>query len=401
MSAPAKHILMIVENLPVPFDRRVWQEARALTEVGYRVFIISPVGRGYEKRLEILCGITIYRYPLPYEARTKPGFLLEYLTALLCQCWLTLKVFLRHGFDAIHACNPPDLVFLVALPYKLLFGRKFVFDQHDLCPEMFLAKFGQKKIVYWLLRVTEWLTFKIADRSIATNESFREIAMRRGGMAGDRVFVVRSGPDLNRLRVVAPDPQRRGSFAHMVGYLGVIGDHEGLNYLLQAVHHIVSERGRDDIKFLIIGSGPELPALQAMSTRLGIDHFVEFAGWLPDEQLICDISSCDLCVAPDEVNPMNDLSTMNKILEYMALEQPIVQFDLREGRVSAGEAAVYARPNDAIDLSAKILALIDAPEKRRRMAAIGRERIENTFAWHHQKPNLVACYASIFADGSV
>ncbi|MBM3524470.1 MAG: glycosyltransferase family 4 protein, partial [Alphaproteobacteria bacterium] len=256
MDPKQRRILMIVENLPVPFDRRVWQEARTLTEAGYRVSIISPTGRGYEKRHEVIEGIEVFRHPLGFEANGAAGYLIEYGLALFWESWLTLKIFLTRGFDVIHACNPPDLIFLVAAPYRFLLGKKFVFDHHDVCPELFLAKFKRKSALYWVMRLLERLTFMSATATIATNDSYREIAIKRGRMKAERVFVVRSGPDLSRMKIVSPDPRWRGEFKHLVGYVGVMGAQEGIQYLLHAAHHLVFERGRRDIKFLLIGDGP-------------------------------------------------------------------------------------------------------------------------------------------------
>ena len=394
-----RRVLIIVEDMAVPFDRRVWQEAKALDEAGYWVTIICCTAKEYPRRHEVLDGIEIFRHTLPLEARSRFAFLIEFAAALFWETILTFRVFVSHGFDVIHACNPPDLIFLTALPYKVLLRKKFVFDHHDISPELYVAKFARKDFFYYLLVALEWLTFKTADASIATNESYREIALRRGGMNPDHVFIVRSGPDLNRLRIVPADPALKGRFKYLVGYVGVMGQQEGLSYLLRAIHHIVYNEHREDVRFVLIGSGPELPLLKKEVTQLGIDHYVVFTGRVSDAELNRLLCSCDVCVNPDEANHMNDLSTMNKIMEYMALAKPIVQFDLKEGRVSAQDASLYAERNDPVDFARKIVELLDNPALRARMSERGRQRVESVLAWHHQKANLLACYEQLFSDG--
>jgi glycosyltransferase involved in cell wall biosynthesis len=390
-----KRILIIVENLPVPFDRRVWQEARALTEAGHRVTVICPKAPDYSASHEVIDGIEIFRHPLPTEARGALGYFLEYGAALFWQSWLALRVFLTRGFDAIHACNPPDLIFLVALPYKLL-GKRFVFDHHDLNPELYIAKFNRRDALYRLLCRFERATFRLADMSIATNDSYREIAIARGGMAPEDVVVVRSGPDLARMRPVPPDPAVRGDFRHLVGYVGVMGKQEGISLLLESVRHIVHDLGRKDIGFLLVGSGPELDSLRQEAAALKVAEWVTFTGRVPDADMLRYLCSCDVCVNPDEVNALNDLSTMNKILEYMALAKPVVQFDVKEGRFSAQSASLYAAKNDPRDFAGKILELLDDPERRQEMGAFARRRIEQSLSWDHEKPKLIAGYHRLF-----
>jgi len=391
-----RHVLIIVENLPVPFDTRVWQEARALSTNGYHVSVICPVGKGYEKRRETLDGIDIYRHPAPVEARGAAGYLLEYSTALFWQLALAIRLFARHPFDVLHACNPPDTIFIVAALFKFLFATRFVFDHHDLCPELYEAKFGKRNLVYRLLVALERLTFLLADLTIATNESYRQIALERGRMAPERAAVVRSGPDMTRLRIVPSDPTLKRGKRFLVSYIGVMGNQEGINYLIEAAHHLIHRLGRHDIHFGLVGGGPELERLKRQVRSLELDPYFTFTGRVPDDALLAMTNSADLCVNPDESNTMNDKSTMNKIMEYMALGKPIVQFDLTEGRVSASEASVYARPNDPVDLAAKIVELLDDPDRRQRMGAFGRWRIETSLAWHHQAPKLLAAYDQLW-----
>ena len=390
-----KRILILVENLPSPFDRRVWQEANALRDAGYGVSIICPTGKGYEKKFEEIDGIAIHRYDLPFEADGALGYLLEYSTALFRTFVLSWKVLATRGFDAIHACNPPDLFFLIGGFFKLL-GKKFVFDHHDINPELYEAKFGRRDMFWKLMVALERWTFRTADASIATNESYRRIAIERGGMDPGRVFVVRSGPSLERLRVLPPEPSLRKGRKHLVGYVGVMGKQEGIDLLLQAVRAIVVDHGRHDIHFGLVGGGTSLNELKALASGLGVADYVTFTGRVPDAELLAMLNTADVCVNPDIANEMNDKSTMNKIMEYMALGKPIVQFDLTEGRFSAQKASAYARRNDPADMAAKIIELIDDPARREEMGAYGRRRVENELEWRFEVPKLLAAYESLW-----
>lgn len=386
-----RRVLIIVENLPLPFDRRVWQEALALRDDGYEVSIICPKGRGHLSPYEFLEGIHIHRHPLPVEADSAIGYGLEYGLSLFWEFMLSIRIALGRGFDVIHACNPPDTIFIIARFFKL-FGKRFIFDHHDINPELYEAKFQRRDFWYRVLcRLEQW-TFATADVSIATNESYRRIAVERGRMHPSRVFVVRSGPDLRRVRRVPPRPALKRGRKYLVGYVGVIGKQEGLDLLLEAIVCLRRDLGRDDVHFVIIGSGTEVPALQAMSRRLGLEDCVEFKGRVSDHDLWETLGTADVCVNPDRANEMNDKSTMNKILEYMALGKPIVQFDLTEGRYSAGDASLYARPDDVADFAGKLARLLDDPGLRARMGEIGRNRVQDELAWHHQVPKLLAAY---------
>ncbi|MCK5215195.1 MAG: glycosyltransferase family 4 protein [Candidatus Omnitrophica bacterium] len=390
-----KKVLIVVENLPSPFDRRVWQEATALRDEGAVVSIICPMGKGYMKGYEMIEDITIYRHPLPFEADGPLGYLLEYGMAFLWETVLAWKVLFTRGFDVIHACNPPDLIFLVALPFKLL-GKKFLFDHHDINPELYEAKFNRRGFFYKLTLLFERLTFKTAKVCIATNNSYKEIAIRRGGKKGEDIFVVRSGPSLKRLKIIPPLAELKMGREFLVGYVGVIGRQEGLTYLIDACQHIVEENKRTDIHFICVGAGTELENIKKYCEERGVDEYFTFTGRVSDRKLLEALNTSDLCVNPDEFNPMNDKSTMNKIMEYMALAKPIVQFDLAEGRFSAQEASLYAKPNDAIDMAAKILELIDDPALRESMGAFGLNRVKNELEWEYEKENLYAAYRKIF-----
>ncbi|MBX5460406.1 MAG: glycosyltransferase family 4 protein [Steroidobacteraceae bacterium] len=390
-----RRVLIIVENLPCPFDRRVWQEARTLAGAGYTVSIICPKGKGYEKSYEEIDGIAIYRHALPVEADRWYGYAIEYLWAFCAQMVLSARVFFTRGFDVIHACNPPDTIFLVALFYKL-FRRKFVFDHHDINPELYEAKFGRRDFFYRLTLALERWTFRTADVSIATNESYRRIALERGRMPPERVFVVRSGPSLERLKILPPQPALKRGRKWLVGYVGVMGRQEGIDLLLQAVRHIVHTRGRTDVHFGLVGGGTELGAMKQLAVELGVADYVTFTGRVPDEELLAMLNTADVCVNPDVANPMNDKSTMNKIMEYMALGKPIVQFDLTEGRFSAQDASLYARRNDPVDLAEKVLTLLDDDALRARMGEFGRARVTSELSWDHEVPKLLAAYDAVF-----
>ena len=386
-----KRVLIIVENLPLPFDRRVWQEARTLCAAGATVSVICPTGKGFEKRFECLDGVHIYRHPLPLDASGASGYLVEYSAALFWETILAWRIFFTRGIDVIQGCNPPDLIFLVALPFKLA-GVKFIFDHHDINPELFEAKFGKRGLLWRLVSLFERLTFKTATVSIATNESYRAIAVERGGMSPARVFVVRSGPDLSRLKQVEPVSSWRKGRQFMVGYVGVMGDQEGLDLLLEAARHIVFELKRDDIQFCLVGGGPSLGKLKALAAELGLGDHVTFTGRAPDQTLFEVLSTMDVGVNPDRVNPMNDKSTMNKIMEYMAFSKPMVQFDVVEGRFSAGESSLYAAPNDAADMASKIVELLTDPVRREHMGKLGRFRVENELSWDYQIAPLIDAY---------
>lgn len=391
-----RRVLIIVENLPSPFDRRVWQEATTLHAEGYEVSIICPTGKGYEKKYEIIDGIYIYRHNLPVEAEGALGYLVEYTAALFWEFVLAWRVLLTRGFDVIHACNPPDNIFLVGGFFKLL-GKKFLFDHHDINPELYEAKFGRRDFFYKVMLAWERWTFKTANVSIATNESYKKIAIERGGMPADRVFVVRSGPKLDRLKIIPPVESLKNGRKYLVGYVGVMGRQEGIDYLLRAAQHIVFELGRTDIQFGLVGGGTSLEEMKTYANELGLKDYVTFTGRVPDQEMIEMLNTADVCVNPDVVNEMNDKSTMNKIMEYMALAKPIVQFDMTEGRFSAQEASLYAEKNDEKDMAGKIVDLLDDPEKREKMGNYGRERVETTLAWDHEIPKLLAAYDALFA----
>lgn len=399
-SSRPRGVLILVENLPSPFDRRVWQEATTLRDAGYVVSIICPTGTGCEKKFELIDAIAVWRYALPLEGEGAKGYAVEYAAALLRTFLLSLRVMSTRGFDVIHACNPPDLFFLIGGFFKL-FGKQFLFDHHDLNPELYEAKFGRRDFFHRLLLKLEYWTFRTADVSIATNESYRRIAIERGRMPPERVFVVRSGPSLERMQILPPDQRLKRGRRYLVGYVGVMGKQEGIDYLLRAARHIVFDFGRGDVHFGLVGGGTSLEEMKALAEELGVAAFVTFTGRVPDAEMLAMLNTADVCVNPDVANDMNDKSTMNKIMEYMALGKPIVQFDLTEGRNSAQRASLYARKNDALDFAAKIVELLDDPPRRAEMGEFGRKRVENELEWRHEAPKLLAAYETLWGGVAV
>lgn len=390
-----RKILIIVENLPVPFDTRVWQEATTLVENGYTVSVICPKGKGYEKEEEVLAGVHVYRHDLKTEGSGFVGYIKEYGSALYHEIRLAKKIYKEIGFDVIHGCNPPDDIYMVAKHFRR-HGVRYVFDHHDICPELFEAKFGKRGLLYKSQLWLERQTYKHAAFAFVTNESYKKIAIERGEMDPAKVYVLRSGPKLERLRIQEPKPELKKGRKYMVGYLGVIGKQEGIPYLLEAARYIRNELHRDDICYGIVGGGTSLEELKTLAVSMGIDDIVTFTGRAPDDVMLDYLNTADICVNPDEYNPMNDKSTMNKVLEYMALGKPIVQFDLTEGKYSAKEASVYANPNDAVDMGKKIVELLDNPQKRQEMSVYGRKRIIEELSWEHTSKALLAGYEAYF-----
>ena len=390
-----RKILIIVENLPVPFDTRVWQEATTLVENGYTVSVICPKGKGYEAERETIDGVHIYRHDLPTEGSGPIGYLREYTTALREEYRLAKQCYREIGFDVIQGCNPPDDIYMVAKKFKK-YGVHYVFDHHDVCPELFIAKFGKKGLLYRSQLYFERQTYKHCTFAFVTNESYKNVAIERGKMAPKDVLILRSGPKLERLKIQDPKPELKKGRKYMIGYLGVIGKQEGIPYLLEAAKYIRDELHRDDVCYGIVGGGTSLEELKELSHDMGLDDIVTFTGRAPDDVMLDYLNTADVCVNPDEWNPMNDKSTMNKVLEYMALGKPIVQFDLTEGRFSAQEASLYAEPNNSVDMAKKIVELLDDENKRCEMGAFGRKRVMEELSWEHTSKVLLEGYDRFF-----
>lgn len=395
MSRPA--ILILVENLPVPLDRRVWQESCALRDAGYEVVVICPRMRGYTAPYEFLDGIHIYRHWISDEASGALGFLAEYASALWGEAWLAWKAWRRHKFRLIHLCNPPDVLFLVAWPFKLLFGTKIVFDVHDVWPEFFEAKFARRGLFYWGIRLAEWLTYRCADVALVTNRSVQEVAMARGGKLPWDLYMVRTAPKIASGSVAA-NPRLKKGRTYLVGYVGVMGNADGVVYLVEAAHHIVHTRGRRDVQFLLMGTGPEHANLVRRRDELKLPDFVDLPGRVSNEDLFSGLQTIDLGVACDPINDYNHHCTMNKTLEYMAFGKPQVMFDTREGRYSAGESAWYVGENSAEKLGDAILAALEDPEGRATKGALARHRIEHELNWERSVDELLRAYARVLSE---
>lgn len=391
----SKKILIIVENLPVPFDTRVWQEATTLAENGYTVSVICPKGKGCMKEREELQGVHIFRHNLPMEGNRISDYLKEYYVALREELRLAKRVYREIGFDVIHGCNPPDNIFLIARCFKK-YGVKYVFDHHDICPELFEAKFGSTSGFIYKSQVWfERQTYKHCTFAFVTNESYKKIAVERGKMNPNNVIVLRSGPKLERMRIIPPIKSIKRGYKYMVGYLGVIGQQEGVEYLLAAAQYI--KKHENNVFWGIVGGGSHLEALKEQAYNMGLEDCVEFTGRVSDQKMLEYLNTADVCVGSDTYNSMNDKSTMNKILEYMALGKPIVQFDLTEGRYSAQDASLYASNNDAKDLAEKIMQLLADPKQRKRMGEYGRDRVMNELSWEHTSKALLRGYEKLFS----
>jgi glycosyltransferase involved in cell wall biosynthesis len=392
----SKKILIIVENIPVPFDGRVWKEASSLHQNGYEVSVLCPRGEGYERGYENLEGVHIYRHPTTAEGDSPLGYLWEFGCALFWQFLYAWWIYFRRGFQVIQGCNPPDDIFLIALPFKLL-GVKYIFDHHDANPELYLSKYEKKGFLYHAQVWLEKRTYHASDVVIATNNSYRDLAINRGSRDPADVFVVRNGPDLETFKAVAAQPALKYGKPYLVGYVGNMSVQEGLDILVDVALHI-KLMGRRDIHFTCVGGGPGLPGLRKMVEEKGLQDTMNFTGRVPDQQLLDILSTADVCVNPDKPCEMNSISTMIKIMEYMALAKPIVQFDLAEGRFSAGEASLYSDNQDLVkDFAAKILWLLDHPEERKTRGEFGRRRVERELSWEHSVGNLLAAYERAFS----
>jgi glycosyltransferase involved in cell wall biosynthesis len=388
-------VLIIVQNLPVPFDRRVWLECQALTEAGYEVHVVCPKGPG-DPTHENVDGVMLHKYRPSPAGSGLFGYVVEYSYSFMMTLWLTARAFRRRRFDVIQTCNPPDIFWLLGMIFRAFTGCRFVYDQHDLCPELYESRFGDgSRLAAAGLRVLERMNYRTADRVISTNESYRNVAIARGHKLPADVTVVRTGPDAEALRRQAPDPVRKRGFTYLAAYIGVMGPQDGVDYVIRAAHEIVHTMGRTNIGFTLMGNGDCYHDLVALRNELGLADYVELTGRVPDDVVKRVLSTADIGLSPDPKNPLNDVSTMNKTMEYMAFELPVVAFDLLETRVSAGEAAVYAEPNRVESFAQAIVDLVDDELRRKEMGAIGRTRIETELAWVHQRSAYVGVYDAL------
>ena len=390
-------ILILVQNLPVPFDRRVWLECQSLIAAGFRVAVVCPKAPG-DPAFARLDGVELFKYAPYAPGGSGVSFIIEYIYSFLATLRLSLKASLRGRFAAVQSCNPPDLFWPIGLLFRVLHGSSFVFDHHDLCPELYQSRFpGGNRLIYLALRLMERCTMHAADHVISTNDSYRETVIERDGVGEADVTVVRTGPDLKRLQRTAAVPSLR-SAPYMAAYLGVMGPQDGVDLVVRMADHVVHRLGRRDISFTLIGSGDCFDDLVALSDRLNLSDFITFTGRIPDADVSAILSTADVGISPDPKNPLNDLSTMNKTMEYMTFGLPVVAFDLRETRVSAGDAAVYATPNDVAELAQLLVDLVDDEPLRWSMGETGRARIEQELAWNHQSPRYVGVYENLIAS---
>ncbi|HEV8544199.1 MAG TPA: glycosyltransferase family 4 protein [Verrucomicrobiae bacterium] len=389
-------ILIIVENLPVPLDRRVWQECLALRDAGYKVVVICPQMKGFLKSEEVIEGIQIYRHKMVLEAKGLTGFFAEYASALWGETVLAWKAWRKHRFELIHMCNPPDLIFAVAWPFKL-FGARVIFDVHDLWPEMFEAKFNKRNLIYWAVRLAQRLNYACADVVLATNETNRQAALTNGKKDPSRVFLVRTAPKIPNT-TFPPDPTLKKGRKFLVGYVGVMGSADGVNLLIETASIIVHEFGRRDIQFLLMGDGPEYQDLLALRDRLKLAEYIDMPGWARNDFLFPALETIDLGVTCDVPNAYNHSCTMNKVLEYMAFAKPQVSFDLKETRASALDAGVYVSEVSARKLAEAIVATLDNPAQCEQMGRRGYERLHNELNWEKSVEQLLLAYQTALAD---
>lgn len=390
-------ILMLIENCSVPTDTRTWFEAIVLRDHGYHVSIISPKGPTYDRESYVCVkGIHIYRYRLPVTTNKYMSYILEYTIGMLMTFLLSLKVWRYQGFDVIHATNPPDLFFLLEWFYRL-FGKKFVFDQRDLSPEMFQAKFrGSLKILRRILLFLERCSYQSAEIVITTNNSQKRFALERGHCSPGRVFIVGNGPDLDCLKLVRPEYNLKKGRHFLLAYIGEMGVQDGVEYALYALQELVYKRGRQDISLALLGDGNHAAALRRLAHKLQLENYAHFTGWVSTEDVVRYLSVADIGLTPDPQNGFNEYCSMVKTLEYMALGKPVVAFDLAETRVSAQDAALYATPNLIEDFASKIEMLLDDEKLRLNMGAFGRKRIEDALSWEYDKEKLLLAYEMFF-----
>ncbi len=390
-------VLMLVENCPVPQDRRVWPEAIVLRDHGFQVSIISPKGIS-DQRESYICieGIHIYRYHIPVIKKKYISHVVEYSAALFMTFLLSIKVLFRRGFDVIHTANPPDIFFIIGLFYRML-GKRFIFDQHDLSPELFQVIFKKRsKLIYKVMLFLEMCSYKFASLVVVTNESQKTFAIERGHRRPDQVFVVRNGPNANQSKLAVPDCDLKAGRTFLLGYVGIMGMQDGVEYTLYALRELVYKRGRQDVSMILMGDGDNFPVLLTLASKLQLDEYVNFTGLVSREELVYYLSAVDIGLIPDPQNGLNEYSTMMKTMDYMALEKPVVAFDLVETRYSAQEAALYARPNLVEDFADKIEMLLADEELCRKMGQFGRNRIEKEISWEYSSKKLVYAYDTLF-----
>jgi glycosyltransferase involved in cell wall biosynthesis len=387
-------ILVLVENESLPADTRVWAECMVLREAGFEIVGVCPQGLEWDRdRFEYRDGIAIHRFPASYSSGSLLGYMAEYWYSFWHIWRLSRLLQRRHRFALVHAANPPDYLLMAVWPLKRK-ATRFIFDHHDLAPELYLSRFGGgRRVLYWLARALERVSFHLADVVIATNESYRSVAITRGRKRGEDVFVVRNAPDLSVFRPRPPDPSLKRGKAHLISYVGYMAPQDGVDHAVRAL--AILRRRRDDWRALFVGGGDSVPEIQRLVLQLGLDDLVEFTGFLRTKDVVRVLATSDVCLAPEPRTAINDASTMIKIAEYMAMERPVVAYDLTESRFTAGPAALYATDNDPAIFADCIDQLLGDPERRAEMGKIGRARIEETFSWDHSARNLLAAYERV------
>jgi glycosyltransferase involved in cell wall biosynthesis len=414
MKEAAGRILMMVENY-FPQDTRVKNEADLLTSAGYHVSVIALRRKGQPRR-EIVDGIEVYRVPrlelfrktstanlsgaglFLLKLRASLGYLTEYSYFTVACLLVASYVFVRRGFDVIHAHNPPDTLFVVAIPFKLL-GKKFVFDHHDLCPELYRSRYKTQEGFYTgLLRLFERCSLKLADIAIATNESYKKVQTGRAHKNPRDVFVVRNGPNRMRMTPAAPNTRLRGMNKSILCYVGSLNPQDGVDYLLRSLRHLLCDLKRSDFHCVIMGTGDSLEDLRDLAGKLQLNSCVELTGFVSDEDLQANLAAADICVDPDPSSALNDVSTWIKVMEYMASAKPIVTFDLKETRFSAQDAAIYVEPNNETEFAEAIAQLMEQPELQKKMGAYGRRRVEDELQWAKVGKNLLTAYETLLTE---
>jgi glycosyltransferase involved in cell wall biosynthesis len=394
----SERVLILLQNEPVPSDRHVWNQSTALARAGYDVTVICPSGEPRDREaFDEIDGVVIHRYRPLSTGEGAVGYALEYLAALWSMRRLARRLARERLFDLVHACSPPDFLLLAALGLRRG-GARFVFDHHDLTPELYLTRFGGG-LLHRATLAAEQVAFRSADVVLSVNDSYRRVAIERGRRDPADVAVVRTGPDLSRFLPVEPDPTLKRGRRFLLSYAGVMGPQDGIDHALLALAELRALR--QDWHAVFMGDGVVLEGMRALARELELSECVEFTGWVEHETIGRVLSASDVCLAPDPKNPLNDVSSMVKISEYMAMSRPIVSYDLAESRVGAGDAAVFAAPADHAGFAALVSALLDDPERRLAMGAAGRARAESTLAWQHQERSLLNAYARALAMGPV
>jgi glycosyltransferase involved in cell wall biosynthesis len=390
-------VLIVVENLPVPFDRRVWRECQALRDAGYKVSVISPNDSdGGLARREVLDGVAIYRYRPRHADQGLVAYAIEYLVAVVMSAWLMIIVLRREGFDVIQICNPPDLLFLAAFPFKI-FGKRLIFDQHDVCPEIYMAQnrlqIGAGGLVVRILLLLERVTYLVSDAVLVVNESCRQVALSRGRKDPRAVYVVRNGPSTDSIRNVEPDPRLKAGKRYLLVYVGMMGSQDGIDVLVRTIRELASSRAERDFAVRIIGGGPLLEPMKVYARELGVDSYMDFTGPLPYAEVLQNIATADVCLCPDPKTPLSDMCSLAKSVEYMSLGKPFVAFDLTEVRRAAGDACLYAESGEEREFAEQVNRLLNDANLRRSMGQIGHERVLESMTWEHSIDALLEAYA--------